>query len=175
MGLSFYSEHSAFVALGMSRYMTEVRRLSLPRSRTEAVYQGFRGLAESKALGNAVGTAFCDGACACLVLWGQQAKNSVAVCQRFCSRSKNTCKSVHGEDISFFMFMPQYREKSFVFLARQACILGVLVSGYDSHVTYHSGLNLRETIIYNKLFFYEYISLDIDGLLELCLARKIDG
>ncbi|KAL9389685.1 hypothetical protein Peur_018290 [Populus x canadensis] len=30
-----------------NRYMTEVRRLPLPRSRTEAVYQGFRGLEES--------------------------------------------------------------------------------------------------------------------------------
>jgi len=47
MGLSFYSEHSALVELGMSRYMTEVRRLPLPRSRTEAIYQGFRGLEES--------------------------------------------------------------------------------------------------------------------------------
>jgi len=47
MGLSFYSEHSAFVELGMSRYMIEVRRLPLTRSRTEAVYQGFRGLEES--------------------------------------------------------------------------------------------------------------------------------
>jgi hypothetical protein len=62
-----------------------------------------------------------------------------------------------------------------MFLARQACILGVLVGGYDRFSRYHSGLNLRETIIYNKLSFYERISLDIDGLSELCLARKIDG
>jgi hypothetical protein len=62
-----------------------------------------------------------------------------------------------------------------MFLARQACILGVLVSGYGRFSRYHYGLNLRETKIYNKLIFYEYISLDIDGLLELCLARKIDG
>jgi nuclear pore complex protein Nup155 len=47
MGLSFYSEHSVLVELGMSRYMTEVRRLPLPQGRTEAVYQGFRELEES--------------------------------------------------------------------------------------------------------------------------------
>ena len=72
-------------------------------------------MSKSKALGNAVDTAFCDGACACLVLRGQQAKNSVAVCERFCSRSKNTCKSVYGEDISFLMFMV-FLEMKFRFL-----------------------------------------------------------
>lgn len=168
-------------------------------------------VSKSKALGIAVDTAFCDGACACLVSWGQQAKNSVAVCERFCSRSKNTCKSVYGEDISFLMYMV-FLEMEFRFLLGRNKIarlllhyilslplfyfprvkffnhdirknhscslqdrLGVLVSGYDRFSRYHSGLNLRETIIYNKLIFYEYISLDIDDLLELCLARKIDG
>lgn len=128
-------------------------------------------MSKSKALGNAVDAAFCDGACACLVSWGQQAKNSVAVCERFCSRSKNTCKSVYGEDISFLMFMV-FLETKFRFLLGRNKIarlllhyilslplfyfprvkffnhivrknhscslqdrLGVLVSGYDSHVT----------------------------------------
>lgn len=62
-------------------------------------------MSKTKALGSAVDATFCDGACACLVSWGQQAKSSVAVCERFCSRSKNTCKSVYGEDISFLMYM----------------------------------------------------------------------
>lgn len=45
--VSVLNFHSASWWIWKNRYMTEVRRLALPQSQTEAVYRGFRELEES--------------------------------------------------------------------------------------------------------------------------------
>ena len=43
----FFVQDEIHFRICVSRYMTEVRRLTLPQNRTEAVYRGFRELEES--------------------------------------------------------------------------------------------------------------------------------